>query len=131
MVCGRCLCIGVAAFGIAGLCASGSSKQTPWEPGKAAQYLDARTLAWTQGGAMDHGTFCISCHTGLPFAESRSSLLSVLSGPNESGAEHTLFTSVRQRVRLWGQVQPYLGDKTNGLATESVINAVVLATRDA
>jgi squalene-hopene/tetraprenyl-beta-curcumene cyclase len=79
---------------------------------------------------MDHGTFCISCHTGLPYAEARSSLHGVLGETGESPVEKTLLKSVSDRVRLWGQVQPYLGDKNNGLATESVINALVLASKD-
>ncbi len=77
---------------------------------------------------MDHGTFCISCHTGLPYALARP----VLRGSQEkSQAERILLDSVTRRVQMWKKVSPYLGDKNAGLNTESVINALVLASEDA
>src|SRR5579871_1810379 len=40
-----------------------------WDAGRAAAYPDQRTSGWMRGmGAIDHGTFCISCHTALPYA---------------------------------------------------------------
>ena len=47
-----------------------------WNPKAAASYLDYRAGWWMEwtGSARDHGTFCISCHTALPYALSRPAL---------------------------------------------------------
>src|SRR6266404_1196898 len=47
-----------------------------WSPKAAAAYLDQRADWWMgwQGAARDHGTFCVSCHTALPYALARAAL---------------------------------------------------------
>ena len=42
----------------------------------AAAYLDARAEAWSvwPNAQRDRGTFCISCHTTLPYALARPEL---------------------------------------------------------
>src|SRR5580692_12541184 len=47
-----------------------------WDPKAAAAYLDQRAAWWMgwQGASRDHQTFCISCHTALPYALSRPAL---------------------------------------------------------
>src|SRR5262245_47437745 len=42
----------------------------PWNPKAAAAYLDQRERWWMgwQDAAREHGTFCISCHTSVPYA---------------------------------------------------------------
>jgi squalene-hopene/tetraprenyl-beta-curcumene cyclase len=102
-----------------------------WNPQAAAAYLDSRTKAWMSGGAMDHGTFCISCHTALPYALARPSMRSQLGESETSPVERQLLASITKRVTQWNDIQPYLGDKTGGPATESVLNALVLAESDA
>ena len=101
-----------------------------WNPRAAAAFLDSRTKAWTAGGGMDHGTFCISCHTALPYAIARPAMHSILGEAKASSVEQTLLESVRKRVVMWDSVLPYLGDKFGGTGTESVINALVLAQSD-
>ena len=110
-----------------------SRKANPaaWNPREAAAYLDSRTKSWSSGGAMDHGTFCISCHTALPYALARPSMRSILGETETSSVERQLLDSVTKRVHLWDEVQPYLGDKRGGLPTESVLNALILAQEDA
>jgi squalene-hopene/tetraprenyl-beta-curcumene cyclase len=103
-----------------------------WNRPAAAAYLDQRTLAWAKGGGgMDHGTFCISCHTALPYALARSALHAALGETGPSKVEHRLLDSAAKRLDLGKEAQPYLGNKGQGPAVESVINAVVLATYDA
>ena len=53
-------------------------------------------------------------------------------------AERQLVDNVVKRVRLWKEVEPFYPDQTRGLpktsesrGTESILNALVLATRDA
>ena len=113
---------------------SGTSRRSgggPWDQRRAANYLDSRTKAWASGGAMEHGTFCVSCHTALPFALARPALRTGLGERQASSAERLLMESITQRVRTWDKVQPYLGDKSGGLGTESVLNALILAQEDA
>lgn len=92
-----------------------------WNRPAADAYLDARMSSWMHGGAMENGTFCISCHTGLPFALARGS----------GAVQAQVIASVEKRVSLWPAVQPYLGDHAKAPGTESVINALTLAFRDA
>jgi squalene-hopene/tetraprenyl-beta-curcumene cyclase len=108
-----------------------SDHGVPWNSKTAAAYLDQRTTGWMRGGAMDHGTFCISCHTALPYALARPALRTNLGERGPSPVERQLLASVTKRVRLWTEVQPYLNDKSGGPGTEAVLNALVLVTCDA
>ena len=49
---------------------------TGWDAKAAAKYLDARAEFWSTwpNASRDRGTFCISCHTTLPFAIARPAL---------------------------------------------------------
>jgi squalene-hopene/tetraprenyl-beta-curcumene cyclase len=109
---------------------------TVWTPKAAAAYLDERA-AWWQGwktAARDHGTFCISCHTALPYALARPALRATLREDGPSVNERALLDNVIKRVKLWDEVEPfYAGDpKTvESRGTESVLNALILASYDA
>jgi len=94
-------------------------------------------MGW-QGSARDHGTFCISCHTALPYALSRAALDRVLSNEAPNTEERRLLDDVTKRVRQWNQVGPYYSDTGDGRyktvesrGTESVLNALILASYDA
>lgn len=111
-----------------------------WNATKAAAYLDQRIAWWTTwpGSARDHGTFCISCHTALPYALARPALRAALKESGPALGERKLWENVTTRVRLWKDVNPYYHDKGDGphksdeaRGTESVLNALILASRDA
>jgi squalene-hopene/tetraprenyl-beta-curcumene cyclase len=111
-----------------------------WNSRAAAAYLDRRELWWTgwQGAVRDHETFCVSCHTAVPFALSRAALRTALGDETPSINERRLLENVTRRVRLWKEVQPYYSDQENGVhktaesrGTEAVLNALILASRDA
>lgn len=106
-----------------------------WDPRGAAAYLDGRADWWAHWpkAARDPGTFCVSCHTALPYALARSSLRDRLGESAPSAAERRLLDDVQARVRLWPQSQPYYdGDMTAAArGTESVLNALILANEDA
>jgi len=122
-----CLTLGAPAFP-----SYAQSQGASWNSKLAAAYLDQRTGGWMRGmGAMDHGTFCLSCHTALPYALARAALRTNLGEQGLSPVERQLLESARKRVRLWADVQPYLSNKNEGPATESVINALILVTYDA
>ncbi len=105
-----------------------------WNPAAAASYLDARQT-WWQGwpqARRDHGTVCISCHTGVPYALSRSTLAPTMPAP-----EKIMLANVETRVNGWSQMVPFYSDADYGEgktaqshATEAVMNAVVLASYD-
>lgn len=105
---------------------------------KAANYLDMREQWWAnwQGSARDHGTFCVSCHTALPYALTRPVLREVQAEPNKPIYEQQLLENVRKRVRLWSEVGPYYdgsgydGKTAESRGTESVLNALILAHYD-
>jgi len=131
---------GLSAFLAAGLLAACSHHEAAaagaWNPKAAAAYLDRRTEWWMgwEGAARDHETFCISCHTALPYALARAALRSSAdAGPSE--IERRLVDNVATRVRLWREVEPYYtkdGDKiAESRGTEAVLNALILALRDA
>jgi len=109
-----------------------------WVPKAAAAYLDDRTAWWMawNGAARDHGTFCISCHTALPYALARPALRSTLAEQGLSPNERKLLDNVVKRVRLWNEIGPYYSDQgydpkaTESRGTEAVLNALILARYD-
>ncbi|HWC20189.1 MAG TPA: hypothetical protein VG498_24455 [Terriglobales bacterium] len=111
-----------------------------WDPQAAAAYLDRRQSWWMDWprAQRDHGTFCVSCHTAVPYALSRSALRTTLAEPAPSPNEQRLLENVTKRVRLWKEVKPFYEDADRGRyksaesrGTESVLNALILSSRDA
>src|SRR3954447_24121653 len=111
-----------------------------WNRKAAAAYLDQRATWWTTwpNAQRDHGTFCISCHTALPFALARPSLRHALGETAPSAPEAALLANIAKRVAMWRDVEPFYPDQTRGVpktsesrATEAILNAVILARRDA
>lgn len=117
---------------------SGLQNSSSWNPKAAAAYLDRREswwMAWPPA-ARDHGTFCVSCHTALPYALARPALRAALGEEAPSQNESRLLESVNKRVRLWQEVKPFYteasGDhkSTQSRGTESILNALILAGAD-
>jgi squalene-hopene/tetraprenyl-beta-curcumene cyclase len=111
-----------------------------WDPKAAATYLDGRIAWWMNWprAQRDHETFCVPCHTALPYALSRSSLRTALAEQSPSPNEQRLLDNVTKRVRLWKQVEPFYKDEDRGpyksvesRGTESVLNALILSSHDA
>ncbi len=98
-------------------------------------------MVWWMGwkvAARDHGTFCVSCHTVVPYAMARPALRASLAEKALSSPERQLLDDVAKRVRMWKEVEPAYPDETRGfpksaesLGTESVLNAVILVGYDA
>ena len=111
----------------------------PWNQQAAAAYLDQREAWWMgwQGAARDHETFCVSCHTALPYALSRPTLRKALGEENLSPDEQQLLDNIAKRVRLWKDVGPYYSDQgydhktAESRGTEVILNALILASYDA
>ncbi|HJX97115.1 MAG TPA: hypothetical protein VJ324_15930 [Candidatus Acidoferrum sp.] len=111
-----------------------------WDQKAAAAYLDERAGWWMgwQRAARDHDTFCVSCHTAVPYAMSRPALRTALAEQGPSANERRLLDNVTKRVRLWKEVAPFYTDADRGVyksvesrGTESVLNALILASNDA
>jgi squalene-hopene/tetraprenyl-beta-curcumene cyclase len=111
-----------------------------WSAKAAASYLDQRAEWWTTwpSSARDHDTFCISCHTALPYALSRPALRSALGEQAPSATERKFIDNVTKRVRIWSEALPFYSDAKNGVpktaearGTESVLNALILSSYDA
>lgn len=117
----------------------GANVSKSWNPQTAAAYLDSREGWWMQwtGSARDHGTFCVSCHTALPYALARPALRAALGEKNPTNNERRLIENVTKRVRLWKEIGPYYSgqgydNKTaESRGTEAVLNALILASHDA
>src|SRR5438552_63336 len=120
--------------------AQSAAAAASWSEKAAAAYLDGR-LVWWMGwpaAARDHQTFCVSCHTAVPYAMARPALRSALAEKAPSTIERRLLDNVIKRVGMWKEVEPFYPDKTTDAAktaesrgTESVLNALVLAGYDA
>jgi squalene-hopene/tetraprenyl-beta-curcumene cyclase len=117
-----------------------SSDPKSWDPKAAAGYLDRRQTWWMEWpkAQRDHGTFCVSCHTAVPYALSRSALRTALDEQGPSPNEQRLLDNVTKRVRLWKEVEPFYKTEDRGpyksvesRGTESVLNALILSRRDA
>jgi len=111
-----------------------------WDARAAATYLDGEVAWWSTwpSAARDQGTFCVSCHTIAPYALARPALATTLREAGPTTAAQALFDNVSKRVRMWNEVAPFYPDQTRGIpkssesrGTESVLNALVLSTRDA
>jgi len=111
-----------------------------WNSESAAVYLDQRLSWWItwKNAERDHGTFCISCHTALPYALGRPALRAVLREQGPSANERRLLENVTKRVRLWAEVLPFYSDEKNGApktaearGTEAVLNALILTSYEA
>ncbi len=111
-----------------------------WDQKAAAAYLDQRAGWWMDWpkSARDHETFCVSCHTAVPYALSRPALRKPLAESAPSANERRLLDNVTKRVRLWKEVEPFYKDADRGAyksvesrGTESVLNALILASNDA
>ena len=111
-----------------------------WDPKAAAAYLDQREDTWMgwPGSARDHGTFCVSCHTVLPYVLSRPALRTALAEEEQSEDERKILENVTKRVLLWNEVGPYYTTReydhakpAESRGTESVLNALILASTDA
>jgi squalene-hopene/tetraprenyl-beta-curcumene cyclase len=111
-----------------------------WDRKAAAAYLDQRA-SWWMGwprAARDHETFCVSCHTAVPYAMSRPALHKALGEQRPSASEQTLLDNVTRRVLLWKEIAPFYTDTARGAyksvesrGTEAVLNALLLASNDA
>jgi squalene-hopene/tetraprenyl-beta-curcumene cyclase len=111
-----------------------------WAQTAAARYLDQRETSWMSwpGAARDRGTFCVSCHTSVPYALARPSLRAALGEKTPSPNERRLLENVVKRVRLWKEVEPFYNGEgydaskaAESRGTESVVNALILASYDA
>jgi squalene-hopene/tetraprenyl-beta-curcumene cyclase len=111
----------------------------PWAR-TAAKYLDERTAWWLSWPSAARGqeTSCVACHTGLPFALARPALGKVLGENAPKLSEKTTIERVRKRVANWDKItagmgmKPFYsgGRKPSALATEAVLNALILVNYD-
>jgi squalene-hopene/tetraprenyl-beta-curcumene cyclase len=117
-----------------------STEPSGWDAKAAATYLDSRAEWWTTwpNAARDRGTYCMSCHTTLPYALARPALRTLLHETTPSAAEAKIVGNLLTRARNWRDVEPWYPDQTRGIpktsesrAIEAVMNAVVLSRRDA
>ena len=131
---------GIVVVAVAWTAVARGADAPVWNPRAAAGYLDRRAEWWATwpNAARDHDTFCVSCHTAAPYAVARPALRRTLGESAPSAAEAKLVANVVKRVRMWREVEPFYPDQTRGLpktsesrGTESVLNALVLASRDA
>lgn len=142
-----CLTVGLLFRARAGAAPAKSSESVvadtaiahSWDPKAAAAYLDRRQSWWIEWprAQRDHETFCVSCHTAVPYALSRSALRTILAEQTPSPNERRLLDSVTKRVRLWKEVEPFYKDADRGpyksvesRGTESVLNALILSSHD-
>jgi squalene-hopene/tetraprenyl-beta-curcumene cyclase len=109
-----------------------------WDPKAAAAYLDQRAAWWITwpAAARDDGTFCVSCHTAVPYALARPALRAALGQDAPNSAEQKLLSSVTKRVRRWKEVKTFYDDRegvnktAESRGTEAVLNALILANYD-
>jgi squalene-hopene/tetraprenyl-beta-curcumene cyclase len=130
-------CLGASMF--AADDPSSTANSASWSGKAAAAYLDGRMVWWMgwEGAARDHKTFCVSCHTVVPYAMARPSLRATLAEQAPSATERQLLDNVTKRVRMWKEVEPFYPDEKRGVpktvesrGTESILNAVILVGYD-
>ncbi len=111
-----------------------------WNRKAAAAYLDDRQTWWMNwpAAARDHHTFCVSCHTVVPYALARPALRAALEETSLSTNDRKLLDNVTKRVLAWNDMQPFYSDEKVGpdktpqsRGTESILNALILASYEA
>lgn len=119
-----CVFVGLAVVAPVVL-GAGAGEQ--WSPRSAAAYLDGRAEWWMtwKPAVREQGTFCISCHTTMPFALARPALKGEAGA---GGADARVVAGVEKRVREWKELQ---GKTPAAQGSEAVLNALVLASVDA
>jgi hypothetical protein len=131
---------GIALTSVACSQSKPAASDTVWDPKAAAAYLDRRMEWWIRWKASDrdHGTFCFSCHTVVPYALARPMLRVPLAEETDAAPERQLMNDVRRRVQLWGESTPFYTDQYVGpgksaesRGTEAVLSALMLAWDDA
>src|SRR5437879_13326718 len=72
-----------------------------WDQRAAAAYLDRRAGWWMEWpkAARDHETFCVSCHTAVPYALSRPTLRKALAKEAPSANERRRRENGTKRMR--------------------------------
>jgi squalene-hopene/tetraprenyl-beta-curcumene cyclase len=132
--------MGLALLGGALASAPSAAGLPSWSRQAAINALDQRMTWWESwpSAQRDHGTFCVSCHTALPYALARPALRGASGEGQISSAEAALIENVRTRVRQWNDVAPFYPDQTRGVpktsesrGTESVLDAAILVAHDA
>jgi squalene-hopene/tetraprenyl-beta-curcumene cyclase len=134
---------GAVTLSLAGLFAAAlgaaPADDPSWSPQAAAAYLDGRAAWWStwSSTARDRGTFCVSCHTTVPYVLARPALRRPLGERERSAPEIKLADNVTARVMAWEKVAPFYPDQTRGIpktsesrGTEAVLNALILSVRD-
>lgn len=93
-------------------------------------------MSW-KGAERGQSTFCVSCHTSIPYVVARPQLDWILGQKEPAADEQKLIEDVTARVRDWSTDRPYYADSTEqphrsqeARGTESVLNAFILASRD-
>jgi squalene-hopene/tetraprenyl-beta-curcumene cyclase len=134
------MCAAAALLLAAGCSAPAAKGAQTWRPDAAAAYLDHRADWWMswRRAARDHGTFCVSCHTVLPYALARPAIRLQRGEQQPSAPEQRILDNVRARVRGWSEGGPYYANRaedgskaTESRATEAILNAMILAEADA
>src|SRR6202140_712218 len=83
-----------------------------WDQRAAAAYLDQRASWWMEWpkAARDHETFCISCHTAVPYVLSRPALRNELAEKNPSANERRLLETESKPATHSKEVAPFDSD---------------------
>ena len=114
---------------------SSGARRNNWSAAAAASYLDNREVWWQSWPVSQRteGTVCISCHTVLPYALVRPALRRQLGQSELTATEKRMLGSIEKRVTDWKEIGSYYNDDAHDApshATESVLNAVILAEYD-
>jgi len=133
--------VGVAtAITFSAMAASSKKPGQTWDTEAAARYLDHAEERWATWprASQERDTFCVSCHTAALYAVARPALRAHVKDKNASTGETKLIDNVLKRLSAWNEIAPYYPDQKFGLpktsesrGSEAVINALVLASRDA
>lgn len=119
--------------------AAGSAATPQWDAGAAAQYLDARMDSWWTNAKVlktgDTDARCLSCHTAVPYVLARPALRRLAREATPTAHEDRIAATAKLRVDFADRKQPFYDNsddkKRESRGVESVLNALVLASRDA
>ncbi len=107
-----------------------------WDCEKTATYLDGRLDLWfsraTKLRTGSEQTTCVSCHATFPYLLARPVLRQVMHLTNSTPQEAKLLADIVRRVDTYENRAPIsAGKEIQSIGTEAILNALLLAMRDA
>ncbi|MEY4095695.1 MAG: hypothetical protein RLZZ53_2894 [Acidobacteriota bacterium] len=128
------MCLGLVFVTVMSVTARSGAEQSGgagFDARAAATYLDSRADAWSAWptAQRDRGTFCLSCHTTLPYLLARPALHQALGEREPNASEAKIFNNLLTRAHNWKELEPFYPDQADTALRVLAVLALALPMR--